>query len=174
MNESAFHQMATGMAAGMATSANDQQQIVEWMNHTDRKTYVYGYTDYLKFDVREDLKNIDVPVTILGAGKPYGAEIAKATYNKQYENLVDYELYINADSAHFIMMDQPQWFLNQLTTALEVNIVTETEFTTLYNNLHPKIYRLCLGYVAGDEVDGRRIVSASVYQGVEPSQIFQG
>lgn len=119
MNESAFHQMATGMAAGMATSANDQQQIVEWMIHTDRKTYVYGYTDYLKFDAREDLKNIDVPVTILGAGKPYGAEIAKATYNKQYENLVNYELFINADSAHFIMMDQPLWFLNQLTTALK-------------------------------------------------------
>lgn len=42
--------------------------------------------------------------------------------------------------------------LESIDNCTEVNIVTETEFTTLYNNLHPKIYRLCLGYVAGDEV----------------------
>lgn len=29
--------------------------------------------------------------------------------------------------------------------------MTETEFTTTYNNLYPKVYRLCLGYVTGDE-----------------------
>lgn len=119
MDDTAFHQMATGMAAGMATDLNDQQQIIQWMKNTDRKTYVYGYTDYLKFDVREDLKEIDVPVTILGAGKPYGEEMAKANYSKQYENLANYELSINADSAHFIMMDQPLWFMNQLKTALK-------------------------------------------------------
>jgi len=35
--------------------------------------------------------------------------------------------------------------------------VTETEFTTIYNKLYPKIYRLCLGYVAGDESMAREL-----------------
>jgi len=29
--------------------------------------------------------------------------------------------------------------------------VSEPEFTALYNQLYPKVYRLCLGYVTGDE-----------------------
>ncbi|WP_172443349.1 RNA polymerase sigma factor [Nonlabens agnitus] len=35
--------------------------------------------------------------------------------------------------------------------------MTEAEFTTTYNNLHPKVYRLCLGYVTGDEQIAREL-----------------
>ncbi|PRP67709.1 alpha/beta fold hydrolase [Nonlabens agnitus] len=119
MNENEFTQMSLGMAAGMTSNVNGQKQIANWMQATDRKTYVYGYTDYLKFDVREDLRNISIPVTILGAGKPYGVETARANYTNQYQNLQQYDLKMNEDSAHFIMMDQPEWFLEQIQIALK-------------------------------------------------------
>jgi pimeloyl-ACP methyl ester carboxylesterase len=119
MDDTAFSQMAMGMAAGMATDATNQKQIVKWMKTTDRKTYVYGYTDYLKFDMRERLKEINIPVTILAAGKPYGADVVKANYEKQYENLKNYDFQMNADSAHFIMMDQPEWFMEQVQNFLK-------------------------------------------------------
>lgn len=35
--------------------------------------------------------------------------------------------------------------------------MTEAEFTSTYNRLYPKIYRLCLGYVAGDEAMAREL-----------------
>ncbi|WP_194851548.1 alpha/beta fold hydrolase [Nonlabens antarcticus] len=119
MDEAAFAQMAMGMAAGMTSNTIGQEQIIKWMKTTDRKTFVYAYTDYLKFDMREGLKQINIPVTILGAGKPYGEEMAKANYTKQYQNLSDYNLVMNADSAHFIMMDQPKWFMEQLNLFLK-------------------------------------------------------
>lgn len=119
MDDMAFTQMTSSMAAGMTSDPGGLQQIIKWMKGTDRKTFVYGYTDYLKFDVREDLKSVKIPVTILAAGKPYGEEVVRANLKNQYQNLADYHLLLNLDSAHFIMMDQPEWFMEQLKTALK-------------------------------------------------------
>lgn len=56
MNKSDFEQMAQGMAQGMSINPETQKRIKDWIISADRKTYVYGYTDYLKLDLREDLK----------------------------------------------------------------------------------------------------------------------
>ena len=118
MDDKAFEQMAAGMASGMATNTDHQKQIKDRIIKSDRKTYVYGYTDYLKLDVRPFLSQIKVPVTILGAGKPYGKEMATQTYEKQYAQLLDYKLLINENSKHFIMMDAPVWLEQQLISIL--------------------------------------------------------
>ena len=86
---------------------------------SDRETYVYGYTDLLKLDLRQDLENIRVPVTILAATEPYGYETAKSTYKIQYKNLKEYDLKFAQGAKHFIMYDQPDWFLQNLKVALK-------------------------------------------------------
>ena len=121
MNAEQFEQMATMMAKGMSLNEQAQQQIKSWIIQADRETYVYGYTDYLKMDLREDLKNINIPVTILAADKPYGKEAALNTYKQQYANLTDYELIMAENSGHFIMFDQPDWFLEQVQKILSSN-----------------------------------------------------
>lgn len=121
MSAADFELMASNMSKGMSLNADAQQKIKDWIIQTDRKTYVYGYTDYLKLDLREDLKNIAIPVTILAADKPYGKEMVTATYQNQYENLSAYELIIAENSAHFIMFDQPEWFMQQIQKALSSN-----------------------------------------------------
>lgn len=118
MSDENFEQMAAGMSMGMSINKEAQQQIKGWMQQADRKTYVYGYTDYLKLDMRENLKMITIPVTIIAADQPYGAAMATQTYKKQYENLENYNLIMAADAAHFIMLDQPVWFMNQLNELL--------------------------------------------------------
>jgi pimeloyl-ACP methyl ester carboxylesterase len=102
------------MAQGMSLNPDAQKKIKDWIMLADRKTYVYGYTDYLKLDVREDLKNISIPVTILAADKPYGKEMVTQTYKTQYANLSNYDLIIAENSAHFIMFDRPEWFMEQI------------------------------------------------------------
>ena len=102
-------------------SKEDQEKIKHWMVEDDRKTYVYGYTDYLKLDLRDDVKEIGVPVTIIAATLPYGKEMAAQTYKTQYENLKDYNLILVENSAHFIMLDQPERFLNTIEQILSVN-----------------------------------------------------
>ncbi|MEM8583231.1 MAG: alpha/beta hydrolase [Bacteroidota bacterium] len=118
MSESNFDQLATTMAMGMSLEPSAQNQIKNWMVQADRKTYVYGYTDYLKLDTRACLKEISAPVVILAAGKPYGDTMVRQTYTSQYANLADYELIIAENSAHFIMLDQPEWFAEQIQAAV--------------------------------------------------------
>ncbi|SNR14861.1 alpha/beta fold hydrolase [Tenacibaculum jejuense] len=118
MDDAAFAQLATGMSKGMSLKASAQEQIKNWILQADRKTYVYGYTDYFKLDLREDLKNISIPVSIIAASKPYGSEMVKQTYNNQYKNLKNYNFILAENSAHFIMLDQPSWFLEQVQMIL--------------------------------------------------------
>ena len=87
------------------------------MASADRKTYVYGYTDYLRLDMRNSLKNINLPVTIIAAALPYGKNRVRQTYQNQYRNLEKYDFIIADNSAHFIMFDEPDWFLKQIKKA---------------------------------------------------------
>ncbi|WP_442267284.1 alpha/beta fold hydrolase [Tenacibaculum sp. ZS6-P6] len=118
MDDTAFAQLAAGMSKGMSLKISAQEQIKNWILQADRKTYVYGYTDYLKLDLREDLKNISIPVSIIAASKPYGAEMVKQTYKNQYKKLKSYNFILAENSAHFIMLDQPSWFLEQVQMIL--------------------------------------------------------
>tara|TARA_R110002051_G_scaffold73135_2_gene132704 strand:+ start:3867 stop:4709 length:843 start_codon:yes stop_codon:yes gene_type:complete len=118
MNAVDFESMVGQMANGMAKDKSDQERIKNWMIQADRETYVYGYTDLLKLDLREELVKIKIPVTILAATEPYGLEMAKSTYETQYKLLSEYSIEFAAGSLHFVMYDQPQWFRTSLNNAL--------------------------------------------------------
>ena len=114
MDAPSFDAMASQMASGMTLNTEKQKQIKDWILLADRETYVYGYTDLLKLDLREDIANIKTPVTLLAATHPYGIEMAKSTYEGQYKKLETYEIEYADGSAHFIMYDKPEWFLEQI------------------------------------------------------------
>lgn len=118
MNPAEFEAMANQMASGMALNTEKRSKIKEWMLQADRETYVYGYTDLLKLDLREAISKIKVPVTVLAATHPYGYETAKSTYETQFAKLKEYEIHFAQESAHFIMYDQPDWFMEQLKSTL--------------------------------------------------------
>ncbi len=119
MDDSAFAKAMSPMAAGMAKASEHQEVIKQDILNTDRKTYVYGYTDYLKFDIREGLKEIHIPVTILGAAGMFGEAMAMQTYRAQYANLKDYNFKMHPTSKHFIMYDDPEWLNNEIGEALK-------------------------------------------------------
>ena len=121
MGDTAFKAMANQMATNMSMDPEGQQKIAADMLKADRKTYVYGYTDLLKLDLRQKLSNIDIPVYILAANLPYGKEAAEKNYKDQYQNLNDYTLNFTENSKHFIMYDQPEWLLNEINIALNNN-----------------------------------------------------
>ncbi|WBL24896.1 hypothetical protein [Zunongwangia sp. HGR-M22] len=116
-----FKNMATQMATGISMNLESQKLIIEDLMKADRKTYVYGYTDLLKLDLRQKLSNIDIPVYILAADLPYGKETVEKNYKSQYENLKSYKLSFAENSKHFIMFDQPEWLKNQINIALSID-----------------------------------------------------
>ncbi|WP_116771641.1 alpha/beta fold hydrolase [Maribacter litoralis] len=119
MNDTDFETMVVQLVSGMTKEKSNQEIIKNWMILADRETYVYGYTDLLKLDLREDLAKINAPVTILAATEPYGLEMAKSTYDLQYKTLAEYTIDFAYGSSHFIMYDQPQWFIKNLKNALK-------------------------------------------------------
>lgn len=118
MNAQQFEMMAGMFAKGMSTESNNQELIKKWIIESDRKTYVFGYIDYLKLDVRENLKKINIPVFIIAADQPQGKEITEQNFKMQYQNLKSYDLQIVEKSAHFLMMDRHEWFIGHLNKIL--------------------------------------------------------
>jgi len=118
MEDDAFAQMATGMAANMSNNTEKTEDIVNWVLTSDRETYVYGYTDLLKLDQREQLKDITAETLILMAPFP-DEDMVRNNYEQQYENLESKKLLMANDSKHFIMLDQPEWFYHTLNSFLK-------------------------------------------------------
>jgi len=118
MKAEAFQQMAAMMAGGMTARKDKADTIQQWILTADRNTYVYGYTDLLKLDLRPELARIQAKVMIIGATFPT-KEVAKATMEKQFANLKSKEIIMAPDSRHFIMFDQPEWFYAQVNAFLK-------------------------------------------------------
>lgn len=119
MNSESFDLMATQMASSMSLNKEKHALIKAWILKADRKTYVYGYTDLLKLDLREQVAKITVPITVLAATQPFGEEAVKKTYQEQYKNLESYSIKYAKESAHFIMFDQPEWLLKIINAELQ-------------------------------------------------------
>ncbi|MGH1387400.1 alpha/beta fold hydrolase [Kordia sp.] len=114
MDKTAFNKMATQMAAGMTLVKEKQPTIISWMEQADRKTYVYGYIDLMKLDLRESIKSIQIPVTIMAAVSFYPKPQVEELYTKQYQKLANKNILYVENSAHFIMFDQAEWFLKEV------------------------------------------------------------
>jgi pimeloyl-ACP methyl ester carboxylesterase len=117
MNDSAFRKSAIMMSSGMTSKKEGIDTLVSWMLASDRQTYVYGYTDLLKLDLRDALKDIKAETLILGASFPK-PEITRQTFEKQYANLERKRIEIADNSKHFIMFDQPEWLYQQVNNFL--------------------------------------------------------
>ena len=117
MDDAAQSAYLDQMTQNMISKPADQAQVKTWMTQADRKTFVYGYVDLLKLDSRPLLPSIQVPVLVLVAGQPFGPG-ALDTMKKQYETLPNKTFAFAADSKHYLMLDQPEWFVQQLSSFL--------------------------------------------------------
>ena len=117
MDNKQFENMAKMMASNMTLNTEKTDILTSWILEADRKTWVYGYTDLLKLDLRNKLSKIKCETLILGA--PYQSkEIAKENYEKQYANLPNKVIKMASNSKHFIMFDQAEWFYKTINDFL--------------------------------------------------------
>ncbi len=113
MDSIKFAAMAKQSAAFMTLNKEKQEQLVRWIQAADRSTYVYGYIDMLKLDLREEIAKITIPVIILAATYP-DKKMIEQTYNSQYRQLPGKSIFYADNAAHFVMYDQPVWFLQKI------------------------------------------------------------
>jgi pimeloyl-ACP methyl ester carboxylesterase len=117
MDDTSFKAMNRQSIAYMCKNKDKHTFINDMMNLADRKTYVHGYIEMLNLDLRNDVGHITIPVTILAASNP-NLETVKKTYSDQFKNLPTVAIKYAENAAHFIMYDQPEWYINQLKNEL--------------------------------------------------------
>jgi pimeloyl-ACP methyl ester carboxylesterase len=109
MDAQQFKNMATMMASNMTLKEDKKDIITNWILEADRETWVYGYTDLLKLDLRNNLSKVTCETLIIGASFP-DVKTAKENYENQYSNLSNKTIVMATNSKHFLMFDQPEWF----------------------------------------------------------------
>lgn len=117
MDARAFAKNASYFASGMTMDSAKKDILLQWIVKADRETYVYGYTDLLKLDLRPDLKNIKAKVMVIAASLPDTTAVQK-TLESQFKNLPVKTLAIAPHSKHFVFFDQPDWFYTQMNNFL--------------------------------------------------------
>ncbi len=103
----------------MITSSSNIDIATEWYMASDNETIAQAMYEMNTTDIRDDLEKINVPALVLGswiAGKEYGAtrEGALRSYKLQYANLENLQIDMSDKGKHFIMWDDPDFFIGWL------------------------------------------------------------
>jgi len=108
------------------TMISDQEKIqlaLQWSLKSDRETLGQAMYELITTDLRDQLKNIQTPVLVLGswiAGKDFGItkELTKAIFENQYANAPNVQIKISDAGRHFLMWDDFDWFIQEITNFL--------------------------------------------------------
>ncbi|MEO8515707.1 MAG: alpha/beta hydrolase [Flavobacterium sp.] len=93
------------------------KKIAEWSFNSDRRTLGSTYIEMATTDLRKDIANIKSPILVM-ASVFQTKENSEKVYGEQYLLLKNKTIKV-ADSKHFIMYDQPQWFLAEIDAFLK-------------------------------------------------------
>jgi len=101
----------SNMTKAMLYQVNDSiraKQIAEWSFKSDRVTLGSTIVEMSTTDLRQDIAKIKSPILVMAS--IFGTkEVSEKVYNEQYALLKNKTIKV-ADSKHFIMYDQPEWF----------------------------------------------------------------
>lgn len=126
-----YQQMSTEQLRAMTThglfiqasSEAAQQQVLQMASESSPSAVGQAIYELLTTDLRSDVHRIKSPVVLLGAAGALQSEIerdaAKALYQQQISTIDNARLVFNHQARHFIMLDQPDWLLAQIRSALQ-------------------------------------------------------
>lgn len=107
------------MLRSMIIDSTQIELATQWSIDSDQETVGQAMYEMYTTDIRPELGKINVPVLVLGAYiayKDYGATRASVmkSYTEQYANLNGATIDLTDKGNHFIMWDDPEFFLNWL------------------------------------------------------------
>src|SRR3546814_8128366 len=111
---------AKATAAGMALTPAAQEKVAAWVTATDARVSGQAMYEDMTTDLRPDMAAIATPITLV---YPYSAglpkERADAFYRAEYAKAPNVTFVPVADSAHFVMLDQPAAFAEAVEVFLK-------------------------------------------------------
>jgi pimeloyl-ACP methyl ester carboxylesterase len=108
--------------AGMVRTESLRQGVIDQSLASDNRVSGEAFSELITADLRPDLRNIRVPMTVLWVHPPqapFGPEQMEQYYRASYANSPQAVVRRIPDSYHFIMFDQPDVFRRELRAFLE-------------------------------------------------------
>lgn len=112
MNDTQFYDMQKKMAPRLLADASKLEMLVDWSVKSDRKTFAEMYCDFSNTDLRDKIATIKCPSLILL--ESYFINL-KPAIEEQYKNLKTAKFQYANKGLHFIMYDDTEWYLEQLS-----------------------------------------------------------
>lgn len=124
MKDSIFVQQQKMTMPTMITDSINVKIATEWSIQSNRATIAQAMFELMTTDLRTNVEKVTIPILILGSwygAKDYGItkEIVKTNYENQFYKAKNYKIVIAETAKHFIMWDEPKWFLNTIKPFLE-------------------------------------------------------
>jgi pimeloyl-ACP methyl ester carboxylesterase len=127
LNGTSLEDFEKQQTAGMAimTASPDRIPIaVKWSVTSDRNTFSQAMYELMLTDYRQNLSTVKTPLLVLGAwysAKDYGltAETVKANFTRQYQLAENVQIEMAPTAHHFIMWDNPEWFMEQVSAFIK-------------------------------------------------------
>lgn len=119
-----FKKAQRDAVTSMVTSPENVEREMQVAVTADRTAFTEAMAQMTLIDLRPDLPKIKAPVLVLGSWilyKDYGATHDSATqlYATQFVNFPAVKLVMNDTARHFIQLDTPDWFYNQVDQFLQ-------------------------------------------------------
>lgn len=112
-----------------ATFKDAQNKIVSMASQSDPITVGDAIYTLMTNDLRESVSNIKSPTLLLGASGGFIREedkkAVRTIYQEQISNIQGAKLVMNTQSRHFVMLDQPQWLIEQVTSFLGLTSIAK-------------------------------------------------
>ena len=108
----------------MTTNTDKLPIAVDWSLESDRETTAQALYELMTTDYRDELAEVSTPILVLGAwhsGKAYGLteERVKKTFEGQYQLAKNVQIEMAPTAHHFIMWDNPEWFMEKVTAFIK-------------------------------------------------------
>ncbi len=113
------------MLKTMITDSLNVEKVLKWSLESDRKTTAQAMYEIMCNDLRDELHKIKVPIFVFGSWygyKDYGVtkESVYSNLKNQYSEAENCTIKVADKSKHFIMLDEPVWFITELKIFLKI------------------------------------------------------
>ncbi len=116
MDDTQFEQMQKMNLPMMTTNQEKHELLLEWSMSSDRNTLSEIFCQLMNIDLREKIASIKCPSLILLEAN---FKMMDTMIVAQYSNLKNAKLAYANKGMHFIMYDDPEWYLAQVNTFLK-------------------------------------------------------
>ena len=116
MTDIQFYEMQKQTMPRLLGDASKLEMVVDWSVKSDRKTFAQMYCDFFNVDLREKISSVKCPSLILL--ESYFVNLKLAIEN-QYKSLKTANFQYANKGMHFIMYDDKDWYLGQLSNFLK-------------------------------------------------------